>query len=182
MRHRTRKSILVLPERLLRRIDRTRGDVERKEFLNTCVDLCTRWEPREIPQRRETRLAKRKLRKFRQDLMSILTDMAFLFVVSSLHPSAETGMAAGPHVVVTEVEVMSKIKTGNTVPVYVTVCNKGSYQQTADVTLSDTSEDVLIGQKTVTLPPGDCQAVHFDWITRGFNLGDHILDASASCW
>ncbi|MCD6453281.1 MAG: hypothetical protein J7K77_03225 [Dehalococcoidales bacterium] len=78
---------------------------------------------------------------------------------------------------VTNIEVKSQIQAGDKVLVHVTVGNDGNYPRTVAVTLEDTTRNVIIGTKTVTLPPRNSRIVAFRWNTQGFSPGDHILRA-----
>lgn len=81
--------------------------------------------------------------------------------------------------VVTDIQTRTFIWKGSKVPVHVTVCNQGPYEETAEVILEDTSKNVLIGRQWVTLPPESSQVVTFEWKTRSFGLGNHVLYAEA---
>ncbi len=174
LRQRTRKSILVLPDRVLRRIDRIRGNVGREEFLSACMDISPKGQLQKTRQKIQAYITQDELREFEQNLVMLLRDWVYLFQPSGLHAGA------GNRITITEMEVRSRVKTGDTVPVYVTVCNEGAHQEMVEVTLVDISENVIIGRRTVTLLPGDSRLLHFDWKSGGFSLGDHILDATVS--
>jgi len=81
-------------------------------------------------------------------------------------------------VAVTAVSAPSSVTQGDTVNVGVTVENQGVNEETFDVTLSDTTGDVIIGVQSVTLAVGEAKTVTFSWNTIDATLGDHILTAS----
>ncbi len=180
MSHKTGKSTLVLPERLLKRIDHLRGTIKRDKFRRAYVDCPKRKYTRILPKS-EAYIVREELREYEQDLVALLADLARLFPSLALYEPAHTHVRAAAGVtVVVDIEVKSKVKTGDMVPAYVTVCNQTANEKTVKVTLADTSEGIIIGRRTVTLLPDTSKIVRFDWKTRGFSLGDHILEAEVA--
>jgi hypothetical protein len=78
---------------------------------------------------------------------------------------------------VTGIEAKRWIWRGKEVPVRVSLCNRGKYLETVDVTLEDTTKDVIIGKQKVTVPPESSSEVTFEWNTKPFGLGSHDLFA-----
>lgn len=84
-------------------------------------------------------------------------------------------------VAVTNIEAPSWVLQGDNVSVGVSVANQGGYNESFDVTLTDTSAGVQIGfPQTISLNTEASTTVSFDWDTAGAYLGDHILLAEAS--
>jgi len=96
--------------------------------------------------------------------------------------AALTYVSAPVHdVAVTAVSAPSSAVRGAAVAVDATVANQGNCPETFDVTLTDTTDGVLIGGQTVVgLAPGAAQIVSFAWDTTSASVGDHLLIAAAS--
>jgi len=65
------------------------------------------------------------------------------------------------------------------VDVQVTVDNLGGFEETFDVTLTDTTDSVTIGVRTVVVAAGGSQTESFSWDTSASSEGDHTLEAEA---
>ena len=122
----------------------------------------------------EDYVSKPEVRDFLRDLGWLLVTLARLFAQFGLRRLAlPTGL------VIDEIKVRPRVYTGDIEVVDVKVSNPGTREETGNVTLTDATENVLIGRQTVTVPPGVSQMVRFKWETKGFRLGDHDLDAEA---
>lgn len=80
---------------------------------------------------------------------------------------------------VTAIQAQRKVWLGGEVPVYVTVVNYVSHEKVVDVILQDYTNNVFIGKSQVVIPPQSSKTVTFQWKTRGFSLGEHVLHAEA---
>jgi subtilisin len=84
-------------------------------------------------------------------------------------------------IAVTAVSAPTSVVQGDVVDVSVTVENVGNQDVTSDVTvtLSDNTDSVTIGTKTIAgLTAGASATVTYSWDTSGASLGDHTLIAS----
>jgi len=79
------------------------------------------------------------------------------------------------------IDVPSMVVQGDTVRVSVTVINTGTYSETADVVLTDTYDDVVIGTAMINVAAGATEIVPFTWYTSGEALVDHLLEAVVLC-
>lgn len=91
----------------------------------------------------------------------------------------DVGEQLAHDVAVTVVSAPSSVTVGDTVSIDVTVENQGTSEETFDVTLTDTTDGLLIGEQSVTLDPGAFTTVSISWDTTGVALGDHVLQAEA---
>jgi len=82
-------------------------------------------------------------------------------------------------VAVTNISAPSMVLEGDLVSVVVSVANQGDFEETFDVTLSDSTDSVEIGSQLVTLSVTETADVAFNWDTTGSSLGDHTLLAEA---
>lgn len=177
MRQQTRKNILVLPDRVMRRIDLIRGSAGRDEFLRKCIGPGLKRHMPATHKKIKSYATHDNLWDFQQSLVMLLSDWVYLLLPSLSRPPV-LQVEAGYGIIITDMEVRSRVKLGNTVPVYVTVYNQESYRETTDITLTDVSENIIIGRRALNLSPGASRTVQFIWKTRGFGPGDHILDVS----
>lgn len=69
---------------------------------------------------------------------------------------------------------------GDSVSVTVTVENQGTYFETTTVSLTDTTDNILIGSQSVSISAGDPVTVTFTWDTASASIGGHALVADAS--
>jgi len=65
------------------------------------------------------------------------------------------------------------------VNINVSVKNEGTYNESFNVTLTDTTAGNEIGSEPVTLIAGASAMITFSWNTTGATSGDHILEATA---
>lgn len=110
------------------------------------------------------------------------SDEPLLFVNASAFGGDDTCDVAEQldhDVAVTAVSAPSSVTVGDTVPIDVTVENQGASEETFDVTLTDTTDNFLIGDQSVTLAVGEAKTITFSWDTTGVALGDHVLQAEA---
>ena len=103
-------------------------------------------------------------------------------VLSQLGVTIDADVAPVTDVAVTQVSAPSSAVQGDPVNVGVTVKNVGNQDVTSDikVTLSDTTDSVVIGTQTISggLVAGESTTLTFTWPTSTATLGDHILNAS----
>ncbi|MHC4403650.1 MAG: S8 family serine peptidase [Planctomycetota bacterium] len=78
-------------------------------------------------------------------------------------------------VAITNIDVPGEVSPG-LVDVDVVVENQGGFEETTTVTLTDTTDGLLIGSQDVALAEGGSQIVHFSWDAT---LGSHTLRAEA---
>jgi len=97
-----------------------------------------------------------------------------------------TGAVAFHDVAVMAMTAPASVVAGDTATVDVTVENQGMFDETFDVTLTDTPPEggtagvVTDSPQTIFLGPGASTTVSFTWDTTGATLGDHTLDAAAA--
>ena len=82
-------------------------------------------------------------------------------------------------VAVSSINAPSSANKGDLVNVQVTVNNLGTFSETFDVTLTDTTDSKIIGVKTTTVGSGSSQTTSFSWDTSSSSEGNHILEAKA---
>jgi len=88
-------------------------------------------------------------------------------------------------VAVTAIDAPSPVAKDTTVSIDVTVKNQGTYDETFDVTLTDTPPSggtagtISPTSWSVTLAAGDLTTVTFDWDTTEASTGDHTLTGTA---
>src|SRR3989304_4664225 len=90
-----------------------------------------------------------------------------------------TSSISGDHTVST-ISAPTSANKGDMVNVQVTVTNVGTYSETFDVTLTDTTDSKIIGVKTTTVGSGNSQTTSFSWDTLAASEGNHILEAKAA--
>ncbi len=96
---------------------------------------------------------------------------------------AESAAGAQPDkhdVAISGINAPSSILIGNNANIKVTVTNEGTYAETTIVTLTDTFDESVIGSQVVSVNYGDSTIVSFNWDTASEELGEHVLEASAS--
>lgn len=120
-------------------------------------------------------ITREELTQYRKALVALLADLVCLFLPQ--YAARETQAEVAAAVSVTDIQVRSRIRAGAIVPVDVTVCNKAKRQESVELTLADTTENIIIGRQTLYLPGEASRVAHFEWKTTGFRLGDHILEA-----
>ncbi|RLI46254.1 hypothetical protein DRO69_03475 [Candidatus Bathyarchaeota archaeon] len=82
------------------------------------------------------------------------------------------------NVVVTYIAAPSTTARGETISINVTVVNKGSFDESANVTL--TYDDTLIDFQIKNIAAGDSATVEFNWNTTGLDLGLYTLNVTAT--
>jgi len=87
---------------------------------------------------------------------------------------------ASHDIAVTAVDAPSKATKGEGVTVDVSTENQGTYKETFTLTLTDTTDSVTIGSKSITLSAGGSTTTTFSWDTSVSTSGEHILTAEAS--
>lgn len=129
---------------------------------------------RPTPPRREAEVYVSKVdtREFLQDLAWLLGILARLFAHLGLR-----GVGAPSGLAIDAIEARPRVRQGDTEAVHVRVSNRGTYEEAGDITLTNATENVLIGRQAISVPPGASQIVKFNWETKGSRLGDHDLDA-----
>src|SRR3989304_1581947 len=83
-------------------------------------------------------------------------------------------------VTVSSISAPANANKGDIVNVQVTVTNVGTYSETFDVTLTDTTDSKIIGVKTTTVGSGNSQTMSFSWDTSTASEGNHNLEAKAA--
>ncbi len=96
--------------------------------------------------------------------------------------AAALGYTAEPvhNIAVTNISAPATAVSGDTVTVDVTVTNPGDFYETFTLTLTDVTDGVEVGSRSVSLTPGASSTETFYWDTADVSPGDHILKASAS--
>jgi len=82
-------------------------------------------------------------------------------------------------IAVTSIVAPSPVVEGDLVSVDVSVMNKGTYEESFNVTLTDTTGAEVIGSESVALAAGESTIVTFIWNTIGATPGDYDLNAKA---
>lgn len=88
-------------------------------------------------------------------------------------------------VAVMAITAPTSVIAGGTATIDVTVENQGMFEETFNVTLTDTppldgtAGAVTVSPQTITLGSGGSTTVSFSWDTADATLGDHTLDATA---
>lgn len=177
MRDGARESILVLPSQVTRRTDCMRGKPGREDFLRARMGLWIKRKFAKSPARRDAYVTREELREYEEDLVTLLSDLAYVFKPLPLQEHVVTCQRTPAGVHVTNIEVRPRVTSGDATPVHVTISNDGTRQKRVEVILADTTEDVLIGRRTLSLAPRVSRTANFDWGTGGFRLGDHTLEA-----
>ena len=80
-------------------------------------------------------------------------------------------------IAVTSIVAPSYVVKGDLVSVNVSVTNEGTYEESFDVTLTDTTDEIGIG--SVTLSAEASTTITFIWNTTGATPGAHVLNATA---
>ena len=129
-------------------------------------------------------VTREELIRYRKDLVTLLADLVCLFLPPAWYGTEKSRTEIDAGVIVTDIQVRSRIRTGERVPVDVTVYNRGKRQEWVELTLADTTENIILGRQILYLPPAASRVAHFEWKTTGFRLGDHILEAqtAAACY
>src|SRR3989304_3195439 len=83
-------------------------------------------------------------------------------------------------VTISSISAPTSANKGDIVNVQVTVTNVGTYSETFDVTLTDTTDSKIIGVKTTTVGSGNSQTTSFSWDTSTASEGNHNLEAKAA--
>jgi hypothetical protein len=83
-------------------------------------------------------------------------------------------------VAILSLQVPSSINKGDKVNVNVGAANLGTFEETFVVTLSDTTDSIVIGTTSVTLSAGQSTNVSFTFDTTNSSVGSHVLSATAS--
>jgi len=96
--------------------------------------------------------------------------------------NVESQSSADPvhDIAVSSLDSPDSVTQGDIVSINVTIMNRGDYDETFDVTLTDTTDSNIIGVNTVTVASGSSQTVSFDWDTSSASEGKHTLDAEAA--
>ncbi len=82
-------------------------------------------------------------------------------------------------VAVTNVQVSASVVQGETVSVTVTTSNPGDFSETYNVTLTDLTDNAVIGPQLVTLPAKGSAGLSYSWNTAGASIGSHTLEGKA---
>ena len=82
-------------------------------------------------------------------------------------------------IAVTSIVAPSYVVKGDLVSVNVSVTNEGMYNESFNVTLTDTIDDIGIGSEPVTLLAGEYATITFMWNTTDATLEGHVLNATA---
>ncbi len=177
MGNRARKSILVLPR------EATRTDCihdrRREYFPKASMDRRLRCRFAKSPLGGDSYVPREELRQYEEDLVTLLSDLAYVFRPFPTQEHVVTSQRTPAGVHVTNIEVRPRVTSGDATPVQVTIRNDSTRQERVEVVLVDTTEDVLIGRRTLSLAPRVSRTANFDWGTGGFRLGDHTLEAQA---
>ena len=127
-------------------------------------------------------LSRRTIVAFEQQMMEQMLEC--LGLLHSFHrPPPQhnpTPPAAVPGVAVVDIKLPSTVRSGDDVAVIVLVRNETDRAQQVDLQLFALPQELLIGRRTVTLPPGTTTSVPFCWQTADCRPGNHTLEARAS--
>ncbi|MGH2500116.1 MAG: S8 family serine peptidase [Candidatus Limnocylindria bacterium] len=125
-------------------------------------------------------------------IRAALTDPSKGYSIAQSDPKGFTGdkdaypeplvyVAAAHDVAVTAISAPSWVLQGDSATIDVTVANQGTFSETFDVTLTDTTANVLIGSQSVSLAAGTSTTMSFTWTTSSTTTtGDHTLKAEAA--
>jgi len=80
---------------------------------------------------------------------------------------------------VTSVAAPSPVSQGDVVSVQIDLENKGNIATTFDLVLRDTTDNVIIETRSVTVARADVESFTVDWDTAAASLGVHVLEAEA---
>ncbi|NOY39795.1 MAG: S8 family serine peptidase [Nitrospirae bacterium] len=96
--------------------------------------------------------------------------------------AAALGYTAEPvhNVAVTKITAPASALSGDTVSINVTAANPGDFYETFTLTLTDVTDGVEIGSRSIALTSGASTTETFYWDTLNATPGDHLLKASAS--
>jgi serine protease len=96
--------------------------------------------------------------------------------------AAALGYTAEPihNIAVTRITAPASALSGDPVSIDVTVANPGNFYETFSLTLTDVTDSVEIGSRSVTLTSGASTTETFYWDTVNATLGNHLLKADAS--
>ncbi len=96
--------------------------------------------------------------------------------------AAALGYTAEPihNIAVTRITAPASALSGDPVSIEVTVANPGNFYETFSLTLTDVTDSVEIGSRSVTLTSGASTTETFYWDTVNATLGNHLLKADAS--
>jgi len=83
-------------------------------------------------------------------------------------------------VAVTEIITPSSVTKGILSRIDVTVANQGTFGESFTVTLTDETDQFVIGSKSVSLDEFSSQSLTFNWNTSSSSIGAHTLKAEAS--
>lgn len=188
MRPRVRKSGFLLPSGAVGAFGRARGDLSRKDLLKLSLGFSSGWQDEKIRQKTKGYVTWIELQKYRQNLIELWLNLIYLLLVfrapvevehrapMEVEHRAPVGVDH-PWVAITDMAVRPTARTGDVVPVHVSITNTATNKEEAEVTLTDTTENALIGKQRITLPPRSSRVLRFGWKTKSFWPGDHILDA-----
>lgn len=115
-----------------------------------------------------------------EDLGEVGKDSVFGYGLVDAFAAASSEAPQVHDVAVTAINVPSLVDQTAPISVDVTVTNEGNFGECFTVTLTDTTEDNMIGSKDVTLPSGASTTLTFTWDTASACLGNHTLIAEAS--
>jgi len=90
--------------------------------------------------------------------------------VSGIHDIAVTGVGVTP----------TAVAPGESVAIYVTVWNQGTFPETFNVTVYYDSTAVGPPQTVTSMSPGTSQTLNFVWDTTGVSVGRYLIKAEAS--
>jgi hypothetical protein len=165
---------LELSGKVIKDIDCLRGEKSRQDFLwdvlmGIAQRRCEIVARVDYLPRKELFALDRHLVRFSKECIYLLSE-----------PEPEIAPLPEPElrqVAITNMEVKKKILTGRNTPVYVEICNYGEEPEVVRIRLVDKTDRVFIGKRVLSIPPRSYETIHFDWKTKLFSLGDHILDA-----
>jgi hypothetical protein len=82
-------------------------------------------------------------------------------------------------IAVTSIVAPSCVMKGDLVSVNVSVTNEGTYEESFNVTLTDTTDATEMGSEQVTLVTEESTTLTFSWNTTDATIADHALNATA---
>ncbi len=80
---------------------------------------------------------------------------------------------------VTNVAAPSPVVKGTVVPVVIDVENKGNIATTFNLILRDTTDNMIVETRTVTVARGSVASFTFEWDSTTVSLGVHVLESEA---
>ena len=118
-----------------------------------------------------------KLQQTAEDLGAAGPDN--LYGYGLVNAAAAAQVADIHDVAVTAIAAPSSVFAGDIVAIDATVQNQGTFSEAVDVVLTDDTDGVTIGTRSVSLAAGTFATVSFSWDTTNAELGGHTLTATA---